>query len=109
MPRKPNPYLTDKDNPPLTDEMLARMRPTRDVLPELVRKRGQRGPQQAPTKAQVTLRLDRDVVDQLRASGPGWQTRANDILRRSVLRPASRGSSATQTRLRRVRRHGQTA
>lgn len=32
-------------------------------------------------KRQVTLRLDADLIDQFRASGPGWQTRINDILR----------------------------
>src|SRR4051794_31370150 len=36
-------------------------------------------------KESVTMRLDPDVLGQLRASGPGWQTRANDILRQAVL------------------------
>jgi uncharacterized protein (DUF4415 family) len=31
------------------------------------------------------LRLDRDVVDALRASGEGWQSRAGDILRKAIL------------------------
>jgi len=31
-------------------------------------------------KQQITLRLDKAVVDGLRASGPGWQTRANAAL-----------------------------
>ena len=44
-------------------------------LAKLVRGRGQRGPQKAPTKQQVTLRLDRDVVERFRATGPGWQKR----------------------------------
>jgi uncharacterized protein (DUF4415 family) len=29
----------------------------------------------------VTLRLDPDLLDRLRASGPGWQTRVNKALR----------------------------
>jgi uncharacterized protein (DUF4415 family) len=33
-------------------------------------------------KAQVTLRLDADVLSGLRATGPGWQTRANAALKR---------------------------
>lgn len=33
------------------------------------------------TKAQVTLRLDVDVVDKFRASGDGWQTRINEVLK----------------------------
>jgi uncharacterized protein (DUF4415 family) len=32
-------------------------------------------------KRQVTLRLDSDVLDSLRNSGPGWQSRVNAILR----------------------------
>jgi uncharacterized protein (DUF4415 family) len=36
-----------------------------------------RGPGKKPAKEQVAIRLDQDVVDALRASGPGWQTRVN--------------------------------
>jgi uncharacterized protein (DUF4415 family) len=43
-----------------------------------------RGPQKAPTKVQVALRLDRDIVEHLRASGEGWQTRVNDLLRAAI-------------------------
>jgi uncharacterized protein (DUF4415 family) len=83
--RKP---LTDKDGEvrELTAEDFAAMRPTAEVLPELAklwRKRGERGPQKTPTKQQVTLRLDRDVVDRFRATGPGWQRRMNDVLRKA--------------------------
>jgi uncharacterized protein (DUF4415 family) len=38
-------------------------------------------PKTANPKAMVTLRLDTSVLDRLRALGPGWQTRANAILR----------------------------
>ena len=70
----------------LTAEDFRHFRPTAEVLPELVelwRKRGQRGPQKAPTKQQVTLRLDRDVVERFRATGLGWQRRINDALRKA--------------------------
>jgi uncharacterized protein (DUF4415 family) len=40
------------------------------------------------SKMQVTLRLDIDVVEKLKAEGAGWQTRANAVLRRSVMRSA---------------------
>jgi len=72
----------------LLKEDIRAMRPIAEVLPpELVkiianRKRGERGPQKAPTKQQVTLRLDRDVVERFRATGPGWQSRINEALRR---------------------------
>ncbi|MGB8366592.1 MAG: BrnA antitoxin family protein [Rhizomicrobium sp.] len=52
-------------------------------LAKLVRGRGQRGPQKAPTKEQVTLRLDRDVVERFRATGAGWQKRINEVLRKA--------------------------
>ena len=35
-------------------------------------------------KSQVTLRLDNDVLDRFRATGPGWQSRINEALRRAV-------------------------
>lgn len=38
------------------------------------------------SKIQVTLRLDIDVVDKLKAGGTGWQTRANAALRKAVLK-----------------------
>jgi uncharacterized protein (DUF4415 family) len=40
------------------------------------------------SKIQVTLRLDIDVVNQLKAGGTGWQTRANAALRKAVLKSA---------------------
>lgn len=39
----------------------------------------------ASTKHAVKLRLDPDVLAALRASGAGWQTRVNAILRAAVL------------------------
>jgi uncharacterized protein (DUF4415 family) len=43
-------------------------------------------PMGSGTKAQVTLRLDVEVLEALKATGAGWQTRANDILRKWVHR-----------------------
>jgi uncharacterized protein (DUF4415 family) len=34
-------------------------------------------------KAQVTLRLDQDVIAKFRASGPGWQSRINEALKKA--------------------------
>ena len=84
----PNPHYTQEDwdevsdNPELTDEQLAQARPLADVMPELVEAvRRRRGPQKAPLKAQIALRVDRDVLDGFRATGPGWQARMNEALR----------------------------
>ena len=40
-----------------------------------------RGPNKTPTKEQVAIRLDREVVGAFRAGGPGWQTRMNAALK----------------------------
>lgn len=76
-----------EDIPEWTREDFARAHPTSDV-PELremfERMRGQRGPQKAPTKERIGLRLDRAVVEHFRKSGPGWQSRINEILVRYV-------------------------
>ncbi len=76
----------DPDNPEWTAEDFARARPASEVAPDMVAAwRRSRGPQKKPTKELVSLRIERDVLERLRASGPGWQTRANDMLRAAVL------------------------
>ena len=35
-------------------------------------------------KEMVSLRLDRDILDHFQASGPGWQDRINDALRKLI-------------------------
>ena len=35
-------------------------------------------------KQQVTLRLDQDVLEHFQATGPGWQDRINDALRKAA-------------------------
>ena len=44
------------------------------------RKRGQRGPQHAPTKQLVSVRYSPEVLQYFKATGAGWQTRMNDAL-----------------------------
>lgn len=41
-------------------------------------------PKSENPKQQITLRLDRDVLEKLRESGPGWQSRVNEILKKAV-------------------------
>ena len=80
---------SDPDNPELTDDELASMRPAREVLPpeffEMVeRERKARGrPVLDKPKKQVTLRLDADVVESFRAEGAGWQSQINATLRKA--------------------------
>jgi uncharacterized protein (DUF4415 family) len=71
----------------LTAEDLAQFKPAHDVLPiELQETLGmrRRGPQKSPTKVPTTIRFDPDVLEALKATGRGWQTRANDLLRADI-------------------------
>lgn len=75
----------DRDNPELTDEQLAEMRPFAEAFPEMAEKlRRARGLQKAPTKELISIRLDRDVVEHFRTTGTGWQSRLNAFLRGAV-------------------------
>lgn len=77
---------TDPDNPELTDEDFARFRPAIEVVPEIVAAFSRpRGRPAGQTKTAVSIRLDKDVVEALRATGPGWQSKANELLRKAVL------------------------
>jgi uncharacterized protein (DUF4415 family) len=79
--RKP---LIDSDGEvrELTAEEIGKFKPAVEVLPaSLRRKLGVRGPQKAPTKERITIRLSREVVAQFRESGEGWQTRVDAALR----------------------------
>ena len=44
-----------------------------------------------PLKEPVTIRLDADIVAQLKAEGPGYQTRINALLRQSMTRDLKDG------------------
>ncbi len=72
----------DRDNPPIDDAFAKGFRPAIEVAPALVRR--MRGPQKAPTKQLVSLRLDRDVLAHFRMRGPGWQVRVNRALRKAA-------------------------
>jgi uncharacterized protein (DUF4415 family) len=71
-----------------TREDFRRARPAREVLPrsffDALDVRRARGKQKAPTKEQVSLRVDPDVLAKFRAAGPGWQSRMNAALRKAV-------------------------
>ena len=82
----PAPDLSDPDNPEWTQEDFARA-----VGPEALSEaelaafpntRVNRGgrPRKANPKPAVNLRLDAEVLDHLRRSGAGWQTRVNKAL-----------------------------
>lgn len=49
------------------------------------RRRVRAGRPAGSNKEQVALRIDKDVLAKFRATGPGWQTRINEALRRAVM------------------------
>jgi|GEM_PF-146855 len=54
-------------------------------LPQSLRRKvGGRGPQKGPTKERVTIRLSKDVVEAFRSGGPGWQSRMDEELNKTV-------------------------
>ena len=66
----PDEDIDYSDIPPLTEEFWAN---------------AVRGKFYRPRKAQVTARLDADVIAWLKAGGQGYQTRMNAILRKAML------------------------
>ena len=87
MSRKPEVNLDDPDNPEWTAEMFAMARPTAEVIGEkaaamLIRRPGRPIKPVAERKRHVSLRLPPDIIDAARATGPGWQSRAEEALRR---------------------------
>ncbi|MDE2082535.1 MAG: BrnA antitoxin family protein [Burkholderiales bacterium] len=64
----------------LTIKDLRALEPMQALPASLRRKIGTRGPQKAPTKERITIRLSRDVVERFRATGEGWQTRVDAAL-----------------------------
>ena len=65
----------------ITSADLKGFHPAREALPASLRKKvGVRGPQKAPTKERITIRLTPEVVQRFRATGDGWQTRVDAAL-----------------------------
>jgi len=64
------------------------------ALPKTLQKKllalRRRGPQKAPTKELISIRLSRDVLARFRAGGPGWQGRIDTALKRSLARSDAR-------------------
>jgi len=99
--------LSDPDCPPMTDAQLARLRPAREVLspklyaaltdkskPPVIRivtdaedaaRQARLGrPPLAHPKEQINIRLSAQVLAAFRATGKGWQTRIDNLLREAV-------------------------
>lgn len=80
-------HETDPDNPTWTKADFERARPGSEVLPPEVleafgRRRGR--PKSTAPKQQVTLRLSASVIEHFKNTGPGWQSRIDEVLRKAV-------------------------
>ena len=84
--------LDDRDTPVWTRQMQARSVGVSQmpVALQAKLKATGRGPQKSPTKIKVSIRLSPDVLDALRASGNGWQSRVDDALRTLISLTAKR-------------------
>jgi uncharacterized protein (DUF4415 family) len=51
-----------------------------------VRYRRPRGPQRAPTKLVISIRLSQEVIAYFKATGPGWQRRIDETLKSAIRR-----------------------
>jgi uncharacterized protein (DUF4415 family) len=71
--------LDDPDNPFKTDEDWEKMTVHH---PGLMHRPATRGPQKAPLKKQLAIRLSPDVIERFKATGKGWQARIDDALRK---------------------------
>ena len=75
----PTGWVDPDDAPELTDAFFEQ---ADEYVGEKLVRRGR--PKAAVTKEAVKLRLDADLLAALRATGDGWQTRINDMLRASM-------------------------
>ena len=85
MARRPDPYKTDGENPEWTAEAAAEARPFAEVLPKQSKalKKGGRPPVAQP-KLHIGFRLAADVVQGVRATGPGYNARVEKVLREAL-------------------------
>ena len=72
-------WIDPDDAPPLTREWFEAADFYRG---DTLIRRGR--PKLAAPKRQVSIRLDPDLIDRLKATGPGWQGRVNEMLRKAM-------------------------
>ncbi len=71
--------VDDPDYPVQTKEVLAKFRPLKEVRPELYAKL--HPDFYKPTKTEVHIRIDTDVLEWFKRQGKGYQTKINAVLR----------------------------
>jgi uncharacterized protein (DUF4415 family) len=85
MPRKEQADSAEWSDPDDAPELTAGMLDTAEVFDgDTFVRRGRGRPKAATVKEQISVRLDADVIAELREAGPGWQSRLNDLLRTAL-------------------------
>jgi uncharacterized protein (DUF4415 family) len=80
----------DKDARELDDDWFAKAKPASEAFPPeiyaaLVAMKRPRGrPKADETKVFTAIRLDADLLETFKATGKGWQTRVNAVLRQFI-------------------------
>ena len=80
----------DRDNPEIREEAFKKAKPAAEFFTQtqftaLVEKRPRGRPQADNPKVSTSIRLDADLLEALRATGRGWQSRVNSILREKIM------------------------
>lgn len=73
------------DNPEWTKASVAASVPFAKALPQLDEaiKRSRGRPALERPRQQISIRLDPDVIDKFKATGPKWQSKINEVLKRA--------------------------
>ncbi|MCF6304799.1 MAG: BrnA antitoxin family protein [Rhodobacteraceae bacterium] len=83
--KEPKPYIDDDGEVRELDEQWFKDAKPTSEFPELVKiLRGRPKLPDGAQKKRVTMFLDRDIIEKLKADGKGWQTRANAKLREAL-------------------------
>jgi len=74
----------DKDNPEWTKKDFAKAKPPQEALTAEILSAfpKTRGAQKAPTKQPISIRLSPDVIKHYKSTGPGWQGRIDEDLKK---------------------------
>ena len=79
---------SDPDTQVWGEREFSQARPATEMEPDIVKAYNQgkigRGPQKAPVKKQVTIRLDQEIIEHFKQAGKGWQSRLNNHLKKTI-------------------------
>ncbi|WP_244473491.1 BrnA antitoxin family protein [Rhizobium sp. Leaf262] len=80
-----NKTVIDVDNPEWTDADFGRAKPTSQLPSDIATFFPKtRGRQKTPTKVALSIRLSPEVVEHYKATGPGWQARIDEVLKKAA-------------------------